>query len=95
VILDEPTAALGVAQTRQVLELVKRLADQGLAVVIISHNLPDVFEVATRITVLRLGRNVAVLERGKTTQDEIVRAITFGAPAKSSAGEDTEEGLHR
>ena len=95
VILDEPTAALGVAQTRQVLELVKRLADQGLAVVIISHNLPDVFEVATRITVLRLGRNVVVLERGKTTQDEVVRAITFGAPAKSSAGEDTEEGLHR
>jgi D-xylose transport system ATP-binding protein len=95
VILDEPTAALGVAQTRQVLELVKRLADQGLAVVIISHNLPDVFEVATRITVLRLGRNVVVLEREKTTQDEVVRAITFGAPAKSSAGEDTEEGFHR
>ena len=55
VILDEPTAALGVAQTRQVLELVKRLAEQGLAVVLISHNLHDVFEVATRITVLRLG----------------------------------------
>ena len=67
VVLDEPTAALGVAQTRQVLELVKRLANQGLAVVIISHNLIDVFEVANRITVLRLGRNVAVLERDKTT----------------------------
>jgi D-xylose transport system ATP-binding protein len=93
VILDEPTAALGVAQTRQVLELVKRLADQGLAVVIISHNLPDVFEVATRITVLRLGRNVVVYERGKTTQDEVVRAITLGAPLKSAAGEDTDEGL--
>jgi D-xylose transport system ATP-binding protein len=93
VILDEPTAALGVAQTRQVLELVKRLADQGLAVVIISHNLPDVFEVATRITVLRLGRNVVVFERGKTTQDEVVRAITFGAPLKSPAGEDTNKGL--
>ncbi len=63
VILDEPTAALGVAQTRQVLELVKRLADQGLAVVLISHNLIDVFEVATRITVLRLGRDVGVYER--------------------------------
>ena len=61
VILDEPTAALGVAQTRQVLELVKRLAEQGLAVVLISHNLHDVFEVADRITVLRLGRNVGVL----------------------------------
>jgi len=93
VILDEPTAALGVAQTRQVLELVKRLADQGLAVVIISHNLPDVFEVATRITVLRLGRNVVVFERGKTTQDEVVRAITLGASLKSAAGEDTDEGL--
>ena len=85
VILDEPTAALGVAQTRQVLELVKRLAAQGLAVVIISHNLVDVFEVATRITVLRLGRNVAVFERRDTTQDEVVRAITFGEPAKASA----------
>src|SRR5436853_50300 len=58
VFLDEPTAALGVAQTRQVLDLVKRLAEQGLAVVIVSHNLTDVFEVADRITVLRLGRNV-------------------------------------
>src|SRR5947208_3704650 len=58
VFLDEPTAALGVAQTRQVLDLVKRLGEQGLAVVIVSHNLLDVFEVADRITVLRLGRNV-------------------------------------
>jgi ABC-type sugar transport system ATPase subunit len=61
--------------------------------VIISHNLPDVFEVATRITVLRLGRNVVVFERGKTTQDEVVRAITLGAPLKSAAGKDTDEGL--
>jgi D-xylose transport system ATP-binding protein len=81
VFLDEPTAALGVAQTRQVLDLVKRLADQGLAVVLVSHNLVDVFEVATRITVLRLGRNVAVYERSKTNQQEIVEAITSGAPA--------------
>ena len=63
VFLDEPTAALGVAQTRQVLDLVKRLGEQGLAVVIVSHNLLDVFEVADRITVLRLGRNVGVYER--------------------------------
>ncbi len=63
VILDEPTAALGVAQTRQVLDLVRRLAEQGLAVVLISHNLHDIFEVADRITVLRLGRNVAIFER--------------------------------
>jgi D-xylose transport system ATP-binding protein len=82
VILDEPTAALGVAQTRQVLELVKRLASQGLAVVIISHNLHDIFEVADRITVLRLGRSVAVYEREKTTQQEVVHAITAGVPTK-------------
>jgi D-xylose transport system ATP-binding protein len=60
VILDEPTAALGVAQTRQVLDLVRRLAENGLAVVLISHNLHDIFEVADRATVLRLGRNVGV-----------------------------------
>ena len=82
VILDEPTAALGVAQTRQVLELVKRLGEQGLAVIIISHNLHDVFEVADRITVLRLGRNVGVYERAKTTQQEIVAAITAGVQTK-------------
>jgi D-xylose transport system ATP-binding protein len=82
VILDEPTAALGVAQTRQVLELVKRLGEQGLAVIIISHNLHDVFEVANRITVLRLGRNVGVYEREATTQQEIVAAITAGVPTK-------------
>src|SRR4030095_11634746 len=76
VILDEPTAALGVAQTRQVLELVKRLAEQGLAVVLISHNLHDIFEVATRITVLRLGRDVGVYEREQTTQQAVVQAIT-------------------
>jgi D-xylose transport system ATP-binding protein len=78
VILDEPTAALGVAQTRQVLDLVARLAEQGLAVVLISHNLHDIFEVATRITVLRLGRSIAVYERAKTNQQEVVEAITAG-----------------
>jgi D-xylose transport system ATP-binding protein len=82
VILDEPTAALGVAQTAQVLALVKRLAEQGLAVVLISHNLHDIFEVATRITVLRLGRNVAVYERAATTQQQVVEAITAGVPTK-------------
>jgi D-xylose transport system ATP-binding protein len=91
VILDEPTAALGVAQTRQVLELVKRLAEQGLAVVLISHNLHDVFEVATRITVLRLGRNAGVFERDKTTQQEIVSAITAGVPTKVAGIADSEE----
>jgi D-xylose transport system ATP-binding protein len=78
VILDEPTAALGVAQTRQVLDLVGRLAERGLGVVIISHNLHDVFEVADRITVLRLGQAVAVLDRKDTNQQEVVQAITAG-----------------
>ncbi len=78
VILDEPTAALGVAQTRQVLDLVRRLADTGVGVVIISHNLHDIFEVADRITVLRLGQNVGVFERAMTTQQEVVHAITAG-----------------
>src|SRR5437016_11824778 len=82
VILDEPTAALGVAQTRQVLDLVARLAEQGLAVVLISHNLHDIFEVATRITVLRLGRSIVVYEREKTTQQEVVVAITAGTTTK-------------
>ena len=78
VILDEPTAALGVAQTRQVLSLVRTLAERGLAVVIISHNLHDVFECADRITVLRLGQRVALLEKSDTTQQEVVHAITAG-----------------
>jgi D-xylose transport system ATP-binding protein len=79
VILDEPTAALGVAQTRQVLELVKRLGEQGLAVILISHNLHDVFEVADNITVLRLGQNVAEMKRTETTQQKVVEAITAGS----------------
>ena len=81
VFLDEPTAALGVAQTRQVLDLVRRLGEQGLAIVLVSHNLTDVFEVANRITVLRLGRNVGVYERDRTNEREIVEAITVGKPA--------------
>ena len=90
VILDEPTAALGVAQTRQVLDLVARLAEQGLAVVLISHNLHDIFEVATRITVLRLGRSIAVYEREKTTQQEVVHAITAGVPTKVAGIADAD-----
>jgi D-xylose transport system ATP-binding protein len=82
VILDEPTAALGVAQTRQVLELVKRLGEQGLGVILISHNLHDVFEVAHSITVLRLGQNVAEFKRTETTQQEVVEAITAGQLSK-------------
>ncbi|MGB3909898.1 MAG: ATP-binding cassette domain-containing protein [Pseudolysinimonas sp.] len=86
VILDEPTAALGVAQTEQVLNLVKRLAEQGVAVIIISHNLADVFEVADYISVLYLGQMVAELETGRTSRDDVVGYITGtktfeGAPA--------------
>jgi D-xylose transport system ATP-binding protein len=82
VILDEPTAALGVAQTRQVLDLVKRLGEQGLAVVLISHNLYDVFEVADTITVLRLGQNVGEYKRKDVTQTQVVEAITAGKLSK-------------
>lgn len=78
VLLDEPTAALGVAQTRQVLDVVKRLRDTNHAVVYISHNLRDIFEVSDRITVLRHGTNVAVYEKDNTTPDEIVVAMTRG-----------------
>ena len=91
VILDEPTAALGVAQTQQVLELVQRLSEQGLAVVLISHNLHDIFAVADRITVLRLGRNVSVYERRATTQQEVVHAITAGVPTKVSGISQTDD----
>ena len=76
VMLDEPTAALGVAQTRQVLDLIVRLKDRGLGVIVISHNLRDVFEVAERIIVLRLGRRVASYDPKTTESDEIVAAIT-------------------
>lgn len=76
VLLDEPTAALGVAQTHEVLELIKELRTQGLGVVLISHNLHDVFEVADRIAVLRLGRNVATFRREETTPEEVIAAIT-------------------
>jgi D-xylose transport system ATP-binding protein len=82
VILDEPTAALGVAQTEQVLALVRRLGQQGLGVILISHNLHDVFETADRITVLRLGRNVGIFDRRRTTQQAVVEAITAGVPTK-------------
>jgi D-xylose transport system ATP-binding protein len=83
VILDEPTAALGVAQTEQVLNLVRRLADNGIAVVIISHNLADVFEVADNVSVLYLGQMVAHLTVKNTNRDEVVAYITG---SKTSTG---------
>jgi D-xylose transport system ATP-binding protein len=78
VILDEPTAALGVQQTAQVLELVRRLAAQGQAILLISHSLPDVFAVADRICVLRLGANAGMFVRRDTDVDEVVSAMTGG-----------------
>jgi D-xylose transport system ATP-binding protein len=76
VILDEPTAALGVAQTEQVLNLVRRLADQGIAVIMISHNLVDVFKVADNIAVLYLGSMVAQLKTDETNHSEVISYIT-------------------
>ena len=78
VILDEPTAALGVAQTEQVLNLVKRLAENGLAVILISHNLNDVFEVADSIAALHLGRMAAQIDKSKIAPQQVIELITTG-----------------
>jgi D-xylose transport system ATP-binding protein len=90
VLLDEPTAALGVVQTRQILDLIKRLRDRGLGVLVISHNLADVFAVADRIAVLRLGRMAAIFEKGAGSEQEVVAAIT-GAEFGREEGRSTEE----
>lgn len=76
VLLDEPTAALGVEQTRQVKDLILRLRERGLGVVVISHNLVDVFDISDRIIVLRLGQRVATFDTRKTTAEKVVAAIT-------------------
>jgi D-xylose transport system ATP-binding protein len=90
VVLDEPTAALGVAQTAQVLQLIHTLREQGLGVVVISHNLADVFEVADDITVLRLGRQVGVLDAKRTNSEEVVAAITGANLREEPAAEVSE-----
>jgi D-xylose transport system ATP-binding protein len=90
VLLDEPTAALGVAQTRQVLDLIKNLRQQGLGVVVISHNLADVFEVADRIIVLRLGRRVSTFDVRTAGREQVVGAIT-GAEFGTSVSDDEDE----
>ncbi|MGY1783232.1 ATP-binding cassette domain-containing protein [Geodermatophilus sp. SYSU D01036] len=94
VILDEPTAALGVAQTRQVLDLVRRLADTGHAVVFISHNMVDVFEVADRVAALYLGRMAADVPISQVDRPQVIELITAGrsgnlgiAPADAAAVE--------
>ncbi len=84
VMLDEPTAALGVAQQRTVLDLIKNLRDKGVGVVVISHNMADVFEVADRIVVLRLGKTVANYVTSESTREEVIAAIT-GASAGGQA----------
>ncbi|HWH12793.1 MAG TPA: ATP-binding cassette domain-containing protein [Solirubrobacteraceae bacterium] len=87
VLLDEPTAALGVAQTAQVLALIKRLRERGLGVVVISHNLSDVFEVTDRIFVLRLGRQEATFDTASATNEEVVAAITGARHRQAKNGE--------
>jgi len=86
VMLDEPTAALGVVQTRQVLDLVRRLRDQGLAVMMISHNLNDVFEVADRIAVLYLGRMVAQKPTSELDRQSVVQYMTTGTEFRVAGG---------
>ena len=83
VIMDEPTAALGVAQTAMVLELVRRLADRGHAVIIVSHNMNDVFEVADRIAVLHLGKMVAVRPTAELDRQIVVDLMTTGASTRA------------
>jgi D-xylose transport system ATP-binding protein len=89
VMLDEPTAALGIVQTAQILKLIERLRERGLGVIVISHNLANVFEVADRIAVLRLGRMAAMLKAEDATREQIVGAIT-GADEQERPTEETE-----
>jgi ABC-type sugar transport system ATPase subunit len=89
VIMDEPTAALGVVQTRQVLDLIRRLRDRGLAVMVISHNLNDVFEVADRIAVLYLGRLVVQDNASAFDRQSVVEYMTTGG--LSRGGKRTTE----
>lgn len=90
VIMDEPTAALGVAQTATVLALIRRLAEQGIAVLVISHNLNDVFAVADRIAVLRLGHMVAVRPASELDPATVVALMTMGSAAGGSRRGDND-----
>ena len=92
VIMDEPTAALGVAQTRMVLDLIKRLADGTVTVLMISHNLNDVFEVADQIAILRLGRMVTVGAASDFDSQVVVDFMTTGRSDRMSANGDTHDG---
>ncbi|MBE7189169.1 ATP-binding cassette domain-containing protein [Jatrophihabitans endophyticus] len=90
VVLDEPTAALGVAQTAQVLSLVRRLADRGLGVVLISHNMSDVLQVADRIAVLYLGQTAAQVRRSDVNQQQLVELITTGRLSESATAQGAQ-----
>lgn len=85
ILLDEPTAALGVSQTAQVLELIANLKAKGLSVVLISHNLDDVYQVADRLSVLRLGERVALMDSKETTHQQVVEAMTGGQTSEGAA----------
>jgi D-xylose transport system ATP-binding protein len=91
VLLDEPTAALGIVQTREILNLIGRLKERGLGVVVISHNLANVFEVADRIVVLRLGRAVASLDADDARREDVVGAITGAEFGDTEVERTTEE----
>ena len=90
VIMDEPTAALGVAQTAMVLDLVRRLADRGLAVMIVSHNMNDVFAIADRVAVLRLGHMVAVRPAGDLDRQIVVDLMTSGVSTRTAPTDGQE-----
>ena len=91
VLLDEPTAALGVPQTKQVLDLIRRLRERDLGVVVISHNLANVFDIADRIVVLRLGRIAGNFAAEQTTEEHVVSAITGLGGNGDEAAVDAEE----
>lgn len=95
VILDEPTAALGVSQTEEVLKLVQRLRERGHAVLMISHNMADVMRVADEVCVLRLGRNNGVFAASSTSEEEIVAAITGAADHSGGSAAANQEGVRR
>jgi simple sugar transport system ATP-binding protein len=99
VFMDEPTAALGVVQTRKVLDLIRRVRDSGLSVVLISHNMPEVFEVADRIQVLRLGERVASFRAAEVSMEDVVAAMTgvLGANGEdgSVSGSNAGQGKQR
>jgi D-xylose transport system ATP-binding protein len=88
VMLDEPTAALGIVQTAQILKLIQRLRERGLGVIVISHNLADVFQVADRIAVLRLGRVAGEHKVGDVSREDVVASIT-GADVEQRSTEET------